>query len=177
MTLELYKYSTLNPTTADNDSANGPAGTADNIFRGKIWVNTATTPIRQFVCRNATGTAAWQIMGDGRGFLPRIDPATGLALPSVTGAYAPVLADAGTLIPYDTASSADITIPLNTFAVGEFFAVAVLDTGVPTIAGAVSVTVDAAPGFLKTATGEGAIVFAVQVATNRWFVSGDVLAV
>lgn len=58
--IELYRYAERDPLSSDNDSANTVPSSDDNIVLGKVWVNTAVTPHRQFVCRQPTGTAVWE---------------------------------------------------------------------------------------------------------------------
>jgi hypothetical protein len=91
--------------------------------------------------------------------------------------YTPVLDDAGKLITHSNASASTMTPPTNAsvpYALGEVLTYLQIGAGATTITVS-GTTLNPAPGKTLVTNGAGAIVSLVKIATNTWYVYGDLV--
>lgn len=98
-------------------------------------------------------------------------PVSSIALNAQTAAYTLVAADRSKLVTVTSASTANITVPLNIFNVGDTIYVARLGSGAVAVAGAVGVTVNGTPGLNLRA--QYSTVAIICTASNTFLVVGD----
>lgn len=93
-----------------------------------------------------------------------------------TANYTYALADAGTLVEYNSSSAGTLTVPPNSsvaFPIGTTISGRQLGTGLATIAAGVGVTIDSRGAALKSA-GQYAEWNLTKRGTNEWVLSGDI---
>lgn len=98
-------------------------------------------------------------------------PVSSIALNAQTTAYTLVVGDKSKLVTVTSASTANITVPLNIFSVGDIIYVARLGAGAVAIAGAAGVTVNGTPGLSLRAQYSTAAI--ICRASNTFLVVGD----
>lgn len=98
-------------------------------------------------------------------------PVSSIALNAQTTAYTLVLSDRSKLVTVTSASTANITVPLNIFNIGDIIYVARLGSGAVSVAGAVGVTVNGTPGLSLRA--QNSVAAIMCVASNTFLVAGD----
>lgn len=98
-------------------------------------------------------------------------PVSSIALNAQTTAYTLVLTDKSKLVTVTSASTANVTVPLNIFSVGDIIYVARMGAGAVAVAGAVGVTVNGTPGLSLRAQYSTAAI--ICTASNTFLVVGD----
>jgi hypothetical protein len=92
--------------------------------------------------------------------------------------YTLVLADAGKLITSDNGSSVTITVPPNSsvgFPIGTRIDILSIGAGLTTLAEGAGVTIDSKDSH-KRLSAQGSAASLIQLATNSWFLIGDLSA-
>lgn len=96
-----------------------------------------------------------------------------VASTSVTDtSYTLQTSDVGNAIDCDNASPITLTVPKDTFEVGQTFEIAQIGSGQVTVTGAVGVTVNGSGGLVAT-SGQYAVIAIRQVSINVFIVYGD----
>lgn len=98
-------------------------------------------------------------------------PVSSIALNAQTTAYTLVAGDRSKLVTITSSTTANITVPLNVFNIGDVIYVARLGTGAVSVAGASSVTVNGTPGLSLRA--QNSVAAIMCIASNTFLVAGD----
>lgn len=98
-------------------------------------------------------------------------PVASVALNAQTTAYTLVLSDRSKLVTMTSATTANITVPLNIFNIGDVIYLARLGAGAMSVAGAAGVTVSGTPGLGLRAQNSTAAI--ICIASNTFLVMGD----
>lgn len=98
-------------------------------------------------------------------------PKASIAINNQTTAYTLVLADRSKLVTVTSATTANITVPVNIFNIGDVIYVSRLGTGTVAVSAAGGVTLSGTPGLNLRAQNSAAAI--ICIASNTFLVAGD----
>jgi hypothetical protein len=158
--------------TSGVDNALTAAGTATLSNKTvSLGSNTVTGTIAQF--NVALSDADFATLAGSETLTNKVltTPVSSIALNAQTAAYTLVAADKSKLVTVTSATTANITVPLNIFNIGDTIYIARMGAGAVAVAGAVGVTVNGTPGLSLRAQYSSAAL--ICTASNTFLLVGD----